>query len=89
MACSLVINPGDVYHMQENLYDGSWDRWRHCARCWEMFEHILNNSDDIIAIDPYLNCGQLWEDPPDRIASLAFMLPEEIAAKAEKEKAAA
>ena len=86
MACSMKIVPGSVYHRQDSLYDGSWTRWSHCARCWKIVERLIADSDEPIAIDPNLNCGEIWDDPPEDIAALAFMLPAEIAAEAERMK---
>ena len=86
MACKEVIEVGDVYHKHEDLYDGAWQRWHHCARCWKMLVALESHLDDReIGVDPYLNCGEIWDDPPDDVVALAFMSHAEIASAAEKE----
>lgn len=84
MACDETIRPGHSYHRVDSLYDGVWDHWIHCLRCWAIFEALFERARDdagfgAICIDPSLNCGEEWKNPPPEIAALAFALPGEIA----------
>jgi hypothetical protein len=75
MACRETIAPGHRYHRVDSLYDGQWSRWVHCARCWTMWSAIRDVADWDSYVDPYLNCGEAWDDPPEHVARLAFALP--------------
>lgn len=81
MGCDEPIQPGHTYHQVVMMYDGMWDRWAHCLRCWAMFDAIADKlrkeTGCIPAIDPQLDCGERWENPPDAVAELAFLLPGE------------
>lgn len=75
-ACDEPIEPGHVYHSYKALRDGVWSRWIHCARCWYMCKKLWARNDGA-AINLELNCGEVWEEPPEDVAALAFMLPED------------
>lgn len=80
-ACSETISPGHRYHVHSGLFDGAWERHKHCARCWTMLEAIVARATDPVRMD--LGCGLRWEDSfgdlPDHVAALAFALPGEAA----------
>jgi hypothetical protein len=79
MACDESIRIGDIYHRVDSLYDGIWNHWIHCMRCWKIWRALRDDATDWdVYIDPYLNCGETWHDPPPEIAKLAFALPGEI-----------
>ncbi len=71
-ACKETIRVGDRYHVLSGIWDGTPRSFKHCARCWTMLEELPEGAQ----LD--LNCGQIWESPPDHIAALAFALPGEI-----------
>ena len=75
MACKEAIEAGATYHRVDSLYEGRWEHWVHCARCWRMYKAIDEHVDRDLVVDPYLNCGEEWDDPPEHVAWLAFALP--------------
>jgi hypothetical protein len=40
--CGGKILPGQKYHIQTSLYDGSWDRFRACLRCGEASDEFAD-----------------------------------------------
>lgn len=74
-ACGEGIRPGDLYHVLSGKWDGRWERYKHCARCWSMF--ALLAAETCEPVDLSLDCGEVWENPPDDVAALAFMTPDE------------
>ena len=77
MACKESIPVGIVYHESKRLADGDWHRWKHCVRCWRMCEALWQRNGGE-CIDMGLKCGEVWEQPPDEIAELAFALPGDL-----------
>ena len=82
VACHEVIGPGHVYINGSALYDGHWSSWKHCLRCDQIFRSISAESEDPVAIDIGLDCGETWESafgvkPPLNVAALAFWLPKD------------
>lgn len=79
MACRQAISPGHRYHRVDSMFEGHWDHWVHCLRCWAIYDAIRARLPpyEPICIDPRLNCGELWADPPPEVAALAFLLPGE------------
>lgn len=75
--CQEQIAVGQIYHNLETLYDGQWDRWKHCPRCWEIISALWAR-DPWAAIDLNLDCGETWEDPPPEISALAFAIPSDM-----------
>ncbi len=86
MACDEKVSPGQHYHRLDSLFDGTWDHWKHCLRCWAMLraieEKMREQGEYSVALDPCLDCGESWADnfgdPPSDVAALAFALPGEI-----------
>jgi len=74
-ACHEPISPGHYYHHSVMIFDGGIDVYKHCARCWMMIEALWAETGE--AVEFGLDCGETWEDPPDDVAALAFMTPEE------------
>lgn len=88
-ACGEGIKKGHRYHVVSGIWDGSPSTYKHCARCWAMFEAILDEAvkhdrDALVVFT--LDCGERWEDNfgelPDDVAALAFALPGEMEALA-------
>ncbi len=70
-ACDEGIRPGERYHYTSQLFDGSWQSWKHCARCYAICTALW--ADGAGAIELELNCGEVWDDPPPEVARLAFL----------------
>ena len=83
-ACLEVIRPGDRYHLIVQNYEGDLAHFKHCARCWAMCEAIMERAE---SVRWDLNCGTSWQEafgqePPDEVARLAFLTPDEAQAMA-------
>lgn len=80
-ACHETIRKGDRYHRTAQLYDGTPDVFKHCARCWMLVERIIHVNG---SCQWDLNCGTAWEEEhgpvPDDVARLAFLTPDEAQA---------
>ena len=70
-SCKEGIRPGELYHYTSQLFDGSWDSWKHCARCYAICKALWDSGAETIEYE--LNCGEIWEDPPPAVARLAFL----------------
>lgn len=78
--CGETIQPGHRYHYLSGIWDGRPDEFKHCARCWEIFSCLIAETDaDAVQLD--LDCGEVWNDPPENVAALAFMIPSEAQAE--------
>lgn len=77
--CRETIAAGHQYRRTTTIYDGSVDVFKHCLRCAAMVDALRGyvDSDAFTTDTLYLNCGQVWEDPPEHIAALAFWSPGE------------
>lgn len=76
-ACRETIARTHVYHYSSGIdRDGEPYDYKHCARCWKIFEALWADTSEGVQWD--LDCGEVWEDPPDQVAALAFALPGEI-----------
>lgn len=87
--CDETIRKGDTYHHCKGLWDGYFAEYKHCGRCWAMLEHLFARAARGDGVDLGLDCGHTWDEnfgapPPEWIASLAFMSPEEIRELARK-----
>jgi hypothetical protein len=78
MACDEAIAPGLRYRLTVSMYDGHWERMKHCERCWRIYMELRDASDHYTYIDPWLNCGEVWEMPPEHVAALAFAIPSDF-----------
>lgn len=79
-ACNETIQVGHRYHYSFEIFDGSADSWKRCARCQLIYEHLVAVLPYDEAPDYELNCGHTYEEvhgepPPDEIAALAFLSP--------------
>jgi hypothetical protein len=79
-ACKEAIRPGDRYRKVIQIYDGEFEIFKHCLRCWRLMNAILDAGAETVQWD--LNCGTSWEKAferpiPDEVAALAFMTPDE------------
>ena len=78
-ACREAIRAGDRYHYTAESSEG-FAQFKHCARCWAMLGAILEAGAESAQYD--LHCGTSWQEafdaePPEDVARLAFMTPEE------------
>jgi len=83
-ACDEPISPGHKYTIVSWLYDGEAESLKRCRRCQLIHEHLrpLGYKEDMWP-DERLGCGeeyrQHWgHDPPEEIARLAFLTPDEV-----------
>lgn len=78
-ACDETIAVGQHYHFASGVWsDSGPDSFKHCARCWAMYLAVnrrMRAKGEMAVIT--LDCGEVWENPPDEIAALAFALPGE------------
>jgi len=82
-SCGEGIEPGHRYHYTFGVWDGDVSTYRHCARCWAMFDAIVAQTEPGELVDMQLACGTSWQDafgsdPPAEVAALAFALPGEV-----------
>lgn len=78
-ACDDPVRAGDRYHVTSSKDDGEIETYKHCARCWSMIEALWASG--VEAVQWNLNCGETFEDPPDDMAELAFLTPDEMQAR--------
>lgn len=83
IGCNETIAAGERYHIDVCAWEGTVDRFKHCARCWAMIEALWkrnrDNGEGYLAVDFTLDCGEVWRSPPDDVAALAFALPQDFA----------
>jgi len=82
-ACRETIRPGDVYIRCRSLSDGQWNEIARCLRCEAIYQHLGERGAGDLVPDWTLDCGETYEDhwdepPPDEIAALAFVTPDEM-----------
>lgn len=79
-ACREVIDAGHRYRYSSGIWDGEPSSFKHCVRCWRLFEALCDRADE--PVDIGLSCGHTWEEifasaPPEDIVELAFLTPDE------------
>jgi hypothetical protein len=82
-ACERMIQPGERYVRNFQVFEGEPNTMKRCARCDAIYQHLCSlpwKHDEGPEID--LGCGheysKIWKVPPsDELASLAFWLPGE------------
>ena len=93
-ACNERIAPGETYQCDSFLFEGEWNTVKRCARCELMYRHLDGRMREERDWDTYcdseLKCGHEYEEewgepPPEDVAALAFMTPEEAQAQLGKE----
>lgn len=81
-ACAEAIEVGDTYHVTTLLNESGcrYDRYvetvKHCARCYSMIEALWRRGVKVVAFG--LDCGEVWESPPEEVAALAFWRPGDV-----------
>ena len=86
-ACRETIRAGDRYHYTSQIDKGEFNQFKHCARCWAICGAILEAGAESVQYD--LRCGVSWqeafgENPPDEVARLAFLTPDEAQREADR-----
>lgn len=87
-ACKETIRAGDVYTHVSIVFDGKAETVKRCLRCQEIHDHLKEKGyQSEMWPDERLNCGEEYtahwgHAPPEEIAALAFMTPDEIQARA-------
>lgn len=83
-ACGETIQPGHVYANHFTVFRGDAENVKRCLKCETIYQHLCSLEDDAdFQPDIRLACGHTYEEnwnrpPPDEIARLAFMTPDEI-----------
>lgn len=77
-ACKETIPPGTKYRRQGYAFEGSAYTAIHCPRCWAMVKALEDKPGRRGPIDTNLDCGEVWENPPEEVAALAFALPKDF-----------
>ena len=89
-ACDGPIRPGDRYVNVFTVFQGDAETIKRCLRCDAIFcaiEQRLGSKGEMYQQPMQnLDCGHTWqenfgEEPPETIAALAFMTPDEAQAK--------
>ena len=76
--CGETIRPGMSYRRTAVLWDGAWSTWKHCQRCAAIVDALRVRLQECFTADTLdLACGEVWHDPPEHVAALAFALPGE------------
>lgn len=73
-ACRERIKAGDRYHIEQGKWDGEFTTYKHCLRCWSMVQALWRIK-GLTFVEFGLDCGEIWDDPPESVAALAFALP--------------
>ena len=80
-ACRETIPAGARYrrHVRINEPGDRPEVWKRCARCEAIYDHLCRTGGPYDqGPEPALDCGHVYDDPPDDIAALAFALPGEV-----------
>jgi len=70
-ACTETIRKGDLYHLSKGCWDGDFSQFKHCARCWRLFDTL--NRERPGEIDLGLDCGEVYEGGESNMLVMAFM----------------
>lgn len=75
-ACDETIQKDHLYHYAKGLWDGYFATFKHCARCWRLFDNLNQRNPGEVQLG--LDCGEEYEGPEtDPMYVMAFMTPEE------------
>lgn len=83
-ACKETIRRGDLYSNTFTVLEGESETIKRCLKCDVIYKHLFAAMDTYEEQpDPRLNCGHSYEKrwgtpPPDDLARLAFMTPDEV-----------
>jgi hypothetical protein len=79
--CREMISPGATYQRTAIVFDGEAYARKHCMRCAKLLAALRERDPEAFNTDTLdLNCGEVWTDPPEDVAALAFALPGDFAA---------
>ena len=85
-ACRETIQPKYLYHYSAGSWDGHFQTFKHCARCWKVFRTLEDANDWGDAIDLGLNCGETYDGDDPEMLALAFASPDEVQSWAEEKR---
>jgi hypothetical protein len=91
-ACHETIPIGHVYANHFSVFEGTAETVKRCMRCELIYQHLCSIEEDPdFSPAQRLDCGHSYEEnwcrpPPDHVAKLAFMTPEEIQLELAKEQ---
>lgn len=82
-ACDERIAPGQQYARIGIVFQGEAESVKRCLRCQAIHEYLRDKDPGETWPAERLDCGEKYEDhwgedPPERIAALAFALPREM-----------
>lgn len=89
--CDEPIPRGHIYATHFTLYDGSTEYVKRCLRCEAIYSALLDKMNEVSRGEETpalrLDCGHEYEErwdepPPEYLARLAFVTPEELQAEA-------
>lgn len=84
--CREPIAIGDLYHFVSGIWDGESDSFKHCARCWRLYELLCEAAcypDEYPPLN--MRCGSRYDGDDERIYELAFWTKTEAQAWARTE----
>jgi len=84
-ACDEKIRKGDRYHVVKGKWDGEFSQYKHCARCWKLFELLNEANPGEVALG--LDCGEIYEGKDPELLSTAFMTKDDAQRFAERQLA--
>lgn len=78
--CGEVIAASHRYRHTTTIFDGCVSVYKHCLRCAAIVDALKDRLDPERFTEEtlFLNCGEVWDDPPPEIAALAFWTPGEL-----------
>ena len=86
-ACDEVVRVGDLYHYAKGKWDGDFDTFKHCARCWRLFALLNDLRPGEVALG--LDCGEIYDGAPeDPMHIMAFMTVDEAQRYAARQRPA-
>lgn len=74
-ACDEIIEPGHIYHVTSGRWEGEFDTYKHCARCYKTWTILVQESQEPVPF--MLNCGEVYEGDNEELLRLAFVTPHE------------
>lgn len=83
-ACCEIVRPKDLYHLSKGCWDGRFSVYKHCARCWRLFEALDSKNPGEVALE--LNCGEVYEGKDADMLFMAFMTKDEAQRFAQRSK---
>lgn len=79
--CTRTITAGERYRVDSGVWDGDPSQYKYCAACSLLIDAICGTPGNEGFVHGFM-CGHSWEEvfgeePPERVARLAFVTVEE------------